>query len=614
MNYRMRAHIRGVSTAHFRQAMLLQGLRERGGYQLHREAVRFLDPQVRSTPKAAPRIGPRRVAPRPAAPAPPVRPLLRAGVGYAMPPWLQGIRLPDVHIRFSPQVYRYLAYYRTNHVGRAVLARWLGRMNRFRAHISAALRRHNLPQDLIYIAMIESGFQPTTVSWAGAMGLWQFMPSGGSTYGLPRSFWVDERYNPERSTEAAMYYLKDLHKRFGNWELALAAYNAGYNGVRRAMSKYNTNDYWRLCEYEAGLPYETMGYVPKFFAIAVVANNLKHFGLKPRGVMPAWEYALVNVPGGTRLNHVAKLASVSTKTLRELNPELRRNRVPPGQAYELRLPKGSLLTYRRNAARSSAGRRKLVVYSVRYGDSVGSIAAQYGISAGLLRRINQIRSRPEVRPGVKLLVPATRRRRVHTAPPRTLIAVTSNPSPLAGQTTIYYPVVAGDELRAVARALGVSVTDLIAWNAVTAHAKLIPGMVLRAIVAAHRVPTGVRLLDPSTIQVVTVNTLPFHVAHAARHHRRRVVYRVRSGDTMHRVARRHGISRGAIARYNKINRGAKLRPGQRLVLYIRTRGHRRWRNRRPRKRRRLHRGRSDRQKGPAKGRRRTSRHSRPSRK
>ncbi len=610
MNYRMRAHIRGVSRTHFRRAMLLQRLRRL--QPSGPNTAQFLAPGPRAPAQAttesrAQRM--RRPAPR-SAPTPPTRPLLRAGVGYPLPPWLHGIRLPDVHIRFSPQVYRLLAYYRTSRTGRSVLARWLGRMNRFRAHISAALRRHRLPQSLIYVAMIESGFRPSTVSWAGAMGLWQFMPSGGKIYGLPRNFWMDERYNPERSTEAAMYYLKDLHTRFGNWALALAAYNAGYNGVRRSMTKYNTNDYWRLCEYESGLPYETTRYVPKFFAIAVVAANLKFFGITPRGVKPAWEYALVNVRGSTRLAHVAKLASISLKTLRELNPELRRNRVPPGQSYELRLPKDSLVTYRQNSARSSTGARKLVVHKVRYGDSVRSIATQYSISATLLRRINQIRSHREVRPGVRLLVPAAKKRppqRRRAPLKKLLIAVTPDAGSPAGHRMIYYPVVAGDALRGVSKALGVSQTDLIAWNAITRRAKLIPGMVLRAAVAPKQVPTGVRLLDPTAIRVVTVNSVDFHVAHALRRNRRRVIYRVRSGDTMRRVARRFGISRGAIGRYNKINRSAKLRPGQHLVVYPRSRGHRRWRGRRDRKRRRLHKKRTTRRKVKSQRRRRTSR-------
>jgi membrane-bound lytic murein transglycosylase D len=120
-------------------------------------------------------------------------------------------------------------------VGRAVLAGWLGRMKRFENLIRAELKRHKLPQALLYVSMIESGFRPTTVSRAGAAGLWQFMAHGGSIYGLARSFWVDERFNPDRSTRAVMYYLKDLHQRFGNWELALAAYNAGYGSILRAV-------------------------------------------------------------------------------------------------------------------------------------------------------------------------------------------------------------------------------------------------------------------------------------------------------------------------------------------------------------------------------------------
>ncbi len=602
MSYRMRAHIRGVSLSTFRNALLMQRLQEARSSLPGR--VRLVSPRRARPnvptlrPSAAIKGRARPRAARPAAPAPPPRPLLRAGVGYPLPPWLRGIRLPDVHVRFSPQVYRYLAYYRTSRVARAVLARWLGRMNRYKAHISAALRRHNLPQDLIYVAMIESGFRPTTVSWAGAAGLWQFIPSGARTYGLPRSFWVDERFNPERSTEAAMYYLEDLYSRFGSWELALAAYNAGYNGVARAIKKYNTNDYWRLCEYEAGLPYETMRYVPKFFAIAVVANNLERFGITPKDIAPPWEYGLVTVSGGARLSRLARLAEVPLKTLKELNPELRRGRIPPGQRYELRLPPRSMTAFKRNMARASAGAQKLSVHTVRFGDSIRSIAAAYGISPGLLRRINNIRSRREVRPGVKLLVPANRRRRSARRSIRRRIVAVVPETVRPGMRAIYYPVVAGDELPAVARALGVKLEDLVAWNAVTPMAKLLPGMVLRAFVPPDRFPRSVHLLDPSSIEVLPVNSLGFHLAHADRRHRRRIVYRVRRGDTMRRVARRFGVSRGAIARYNKIYRGARLRPGQRLVLYTRRfrrrRRHRRRRHLRQRHRRRTRSHRSSR--------------------
>ncbi|MFH2010513.1 MAG: LysM peptidoglycan-binding domain-containing protein [bacterium] len=581
MNYRARAHIRGVLPATFRRAMLMQ----QSDGSLPKRAL----------PPPAP--GPRRIGPVVSSPRPPLRPLLRARVGYPLPTWLQGIKLPDIHIRFSPQVYRYLAYYRTNPVGRRVLAHWLGRMNRFRAHISAALRRHGLPQDLIYIAMIESGFRPTTVSWAGATGLWQFMPHGGTIYGLKRTFWLDERYSPDRSTSAAMYYLKDLHARFGNWALALAAYNAGYGSVTRAVRKYNTNDYWRICEYEAGLPYETVRYVPKFFAIAVIARNLDRFEIKPRGVAPAWEYALVTVSGGTPLNQIARLAGIPLKALKELNPELRRSRVPPGQAYEIRLPREALPTYRQRTARSSAGGRKLAVHVVRYGDSIGSIAADYGTSPALLRQINQIRHQREVRPGVKLLVPARRKGQPRKARPdlRPIVGIPSAAAEGADLKAIYYPVVAGDDLPTIARALGVGQASLLVWNNVTASARLLPGMILRAFVPPDRPLSHVRLLDPTAVRVLEVGSVDFHEAHLKQQGSRRIFYRARRGDTLKRVARRFRVSVGGLARENKIHRGAKLTAGQRLVIYTRARRgrSRRWIRRRtkhprpqPRRRRR----------------------------
>jgi membrane-bound lytic murein transglycosylase D len=298
----------------------------------------------------------------------------------------------------------------------------------------------------------------------------------------------------------------------------------------------------------------------------------------------------VNVRGGTRLARVARLASVPLKTLKELNPELLRSRVPPGLSYELRLPPSALPTYRRNAARASAGTRKLLVHRVRYGDSVSSIAAQYGVSARLLRQINQIRSQREVRPGVRLLVPDTGRRRPARQgrgnTPRALVAVTPDVPVPAGHEAVYYPVVAGDELTGIARALGVPLAELLAANGVTAAARLMPGMVLRAFVPTGKLPRGVRLLDARDVRVVAVNSVAFHTAHAQRHGQRRIVYRVRPGDTMPRIARRYGVSRGAIARYNKIYRNARLRPGTRLVLYVRGRQRRRWRRRRGRPHRR----------------------------
>jgi membrane-bound lytic murein transglycosylase D len=143
------------------------------------------------------------------------------------------------------------------------MASWLRKQGRWRALFEDALRRARLPLALIYVAMIESGYDPHDRSHAGAVGLWQFMPEGGKIYGLRIDYWVDERKNPERSTAAFTHYIADLKERFGAWPLALAAFNAGYGAVLRAMQKYNTNDYWELCRHEDGLPWDTLLYVPR---------------------------------------------------------------------------------------------------------------------------------------------------------------------------------------------------------------------------------------------------------------------------------------------------------------------------------------------------------------
>ena len=520
----------------------------------------------RPAPGGAHRPGPGAKSQTQPASAPP-KPLLRQGAGYPLPPWLSGIRLPDIPIRFSSSVYRYLAYYRTDPVGRAVLAGWLGRMKRFENLIRAELGRHKLPQALLYVSMIESGFRPTTVSRAGAAGLWQFMAHGGSIYGLARSFWVDERFNPDRSTRAVMYYLKDLHQRFGNWELALAAYNAGYGSILRAVGKYNTNDYYRLSEYEAGLPYETMAYVPKFFAIAVIAENLERFELAHARPAEPWGYALVAAPGGMALAELAKLAGVQAEALKELNPELLRSRIPPGPPYEVRVPPAALATLRAALAARQVGHRQLGQYTVRQGDSVASIARDHRTTVALIERINDIRNHREVRPGVVLLVPSPPPGARPAPEELRVVALPEASPPSPEHRAVFYPVVAGDQLATVAKALGVTVGELLHWNDISADTNLLPGLVLRAFLPKDRALPGVRLLDPATLQVVTVNSPEFHEAQLDRQGRRRRVVRARPGDTLKRIAARTGVSVGSLARTNKLARNAVLRPGQPLVFY-----------------------------------------------
>lgn len=559
LNDRSRAHIRGEAFAD-----LLRRQRGAAGARPGPSAVCAPcpaggGPRPAVAPVARPTARPQPVA-RPAAPD---RSLL--------PAWLQDAVLPDLPIRIAAPVVAWLERYRSDRMDRSILAGWLGALPRFERIIRDELRRAGLPQALIYVAMIESGFDPRTVSHAGAAGPWQFMPYGGAIYGLHRSFWVEERFNPERSTRAVTLYLADLYHRFGSWELALAAYNAGYGCVSRAVAKYNTNDYWRLLGYEAGLPYETTTYVPKLMAAAIAALNLDRFGLRPGPMRPAWDYALVEVPGGTPLQRVAQQASVTVAAVRTLNPELLRHRVPPGPLYELRIPRAALATYLAHAPRDSAADPQVITYQVKRGDTIQSIAADHGVSLAEVRQLNQVRQDKEVTAGEQILIPVARGA-ARTRPVRDDRPVLAFPRPAAPEPTdhrtVYYPVVAGDTLPSVARALGVEVAALLRWNALDPLARLTPGLVLRAWVPAKALPRGVRLLDPTKAHLVEVDTEPFHELHLARRGLRRLTVVARRGDTLQRLAARHGVTVGSAQRASRLPRSAKLTPGQQVVLYV----------------------------------------------
>ncbi len=194
-----------------------------------------------------------------------------------------------------------------------------------------------LPLALIYVSMIESGYDPYDKSHAGAVGLWQFLPENSRIYGLRVDAWIDERKDPEKSTEAVMHYFGDLKERFGAWPLALAAFNAGYGAVLRSMQKYNTNDYWELCRHEDGLPWDTVLYVPKWMAAAVVGENRKQLGYDEGGDAP-YGFDRVEVRDSMSLAAAAQAAGVSAAQLEALNPDLRRKRTPP-EAWKLRLPR-----------------------------------------------------------------------------------------------------------------------------------------------------------------------------------------------------------------------------------------------------------------------------------
>ncbi|MBW1991436.1 MAG: lytic transglycosylase domain-containing protein [Deltaproteobacteria bacterium] len=252
----------------------------------------------------------------------------------------------DVPIHINKQVKAYLVYFSTER--KEVIRRYLARSTRYLPMIRAIFQEHGLPQDLAYLAMIESGFNPHAYSRAHACGMWQFIRSTGRRYGLMINRYVDERRDPEKSTRAAARYLLDLYKQFGSWYLAAASYNCGEHRVQREIDNSNHKNFWELSAHRC-LPQETKNYVPQMIAATLIAKNPERFGFKNIPYLPPLQYDKVRVTETTSLAAAAAACNVPLEEIRLLNPELRLGITPPQAGYyTLRIPKGSSDSFRRN--------------------------------------------------------------------------------------------------------------------------------------------------------------------------------------------------------------------------------------------------------------------------
>jgi len=519
-----------------------------------------------------------RAFPRPGAPVtmPPRSDSEGAAPGEPLPDqaFLRSLKPPDLPVRWDIRVLRYLQFYKSDPKGRAIMTSWLRKQGRWRALMDDALRRHDLPRDLIFVSMIESGYEPTDLSRVGASGLWQFMDAGGRIYGLEHNYWVDERRHPERSTEAAMIYLGDLQVRFGHWHMALAAFNAGYGAVLRAMQKYNTNDYWELCKHESGLPWETCNYVSKAIATAIVGENRAAFGYDdPSHDEPVWSYDRARVPGGTPLGAVAHACGQPDAVLAALNPELRRGRVPPGREWELRIPRGTLDKFAQSFA---ATRKEWDHYDTRllkFGERLEDVARSLRVSVKELKRINGVTDSTELRGGTEILVPREKGKSSEAdLPPEddlpALVAVPERTFSYPDRKRVFYRTRDGDTPESIAEFFGVTKRDLATWNHLDLETNLASKMVLQLFVARDADLSGALMVPEEKVKVVTVGSDEFLALSEAKRGRKRSTYVCRTGDTLLKVGRRFGLTPGDLARINQFSYASELRPGQQIVVYV----------------------------------------------
>lgn len=247
----------------------------------------------------------------------------------------------DLPVTYNSKVTKWVTYFQTR--GQRWFRTWLERSTLHMPRIQTELARAGLPQDLAFMVMIESGFNPVAVSHAAAVGPWQFIESTGKRYGLKVTPWLDERRDWDKATRAAIGYLTDLHREFGSWYLVAASYNMGENGLRRQIKRHKTRDFWKLAELRA-LPKETIDYVPKILAAMIISKAPALYGFRNIPIHEPLTYEHVQVPGGTYLDHIADELGVTHKSLYDLNAELLQKKVPASvQRHTIRVPKGASL-------------------------------------------------------------------------------------------------------------------------------------------------------------------------------------------------------------------------------------------------------------------------------
>ena len=286
---------------------------------------------------------------------------------------------------------------------------WLSRSGKYIPFMRKLLKEQGLPEDLVYMALIESGFDPYAYSRSKAVGPWQFIHRTGKRYGLKVNWWVDERRDPEKSTIAAAKYLKDLYEMFACWYLAAAGYNAGEYKIIRAMKRYRTEDFWTLTKHRY-LKRETKNYVPLMIAATIVAKDPEKYGFTGIEYEEPLRYEKVKVPELTDLSHIAKACEISLEEIKDLNPELRRGVTPPNEPeYEIKIPFTKTGLFTRNfEAMQPLEKFQFRTHTVKKGETLRGIANLYRVDLDPLLEINYLKKTSSLSKGMDLLIPISK--------------------------------------------------------------------------------------------------------------------------------------------------------------------------------------------------------------
>ena len=449
------------------------------------------------------------------------------------------MRVPhDLPLTVNDSVLQYLSYFSTPK-GRATVAHGIDRSGRYTDMIRRVLKEEGVPLDLMYLAQAESAFQPVAVSNKGARGIWQFMPYRGSEYNLDRTYWVDERSDPEKATRAAARHLRDLYDMFGDWYLVMAAYNSGPMNVTKGIERTGYADFWELQRLHA-LPKQTQNYVPIIIALALVGKDPAIYGVEVAPDKPAMT-DVVKLGHSIDLRLVSDATGTDVYDLRELNPELLRNVTPNDPNWELKLPEGTATKFEGVIQQVPVDKwTSWRLHTVSQGETLGDIASHYHVTVAALEAANHLEAHAVVPAGFLLTVP--------TAP--------------ATVKLVHYTVSRGDTLESIADRFDVTVPELKKWNKIRgssaprgAHLRIYEGGIT---------PDG-QAPRPRSASAAATDVSVQNVSSTA-HAGTTVQHKVRQGETLYSVAHAYKTTVDNLRAENPFLNDEPLKAGDVLTI------------------------------------------------
>ena len=475
----------------------------------------------------------------------------------------------DFPVVINKQVKAYLDIFQNKQ--KKTFGRWLARSGKYIPMLQRELREAGLPQDLAYLAMIESGFNQRAYSRAKAVGLWQFIKGTGKQYNLRIDRYVDERRHAEKSTKAAVAFLSDLYANFGDWHLAVAGYNAGAGKIGRGLKRYKVDNFWSLAQHRY-LRLETKRYVPKLIAAIIIAKNPEQYGFTNIQYEAPLEYETLRVGPGLSLDAVALICNTNSKEIKKLNQELKTGRTPLNKShYDVQIPVGKKELAEANLPRlNSVVSTGYKTHVIRKGDTLSKICKRYNINKTTLLKINNLRSSKLV---------AGKHLRIPYSSARYRLLAKGSKGNIVTDDLVLHTIKPGETISKIADSYNIPPELIVTWNGLKSIHKIRAGQQLALyIVDDSKTLSFTKSPQPSTpsriiatpskrnsSMIILAEQKKFSVKEVTPAKSKITWYRVRRGDSLWTIARRFNLSTKQLKTWNKL-KSNRIHPGIKLKI------------------------------------------------